>query len=73
MDAIKLKSLMILNKKNQAKMAAEIGISKVSFSNKMRGKTPFSMKEVGKIAEVLNLTESEAVEIFLKEDAKQNG
>ena len=73
MDAIKLKSLMILQKKNQAKMAAEIGISKVSFSNKMRGKTPFSMKEVGKIAEVLNLTESEVVEIFLKEDAKQNG
>ncbi|MBQ3422552.1 MAG: helix-turn-helix transcriptional regulator [Romboutsia sp.] len=67
-----LKSKRILNNMTQEEIAYEIGISPKSYNLKENGKNPFSLQEVSKISEVLNLTLEEVNNIFLQIDFNQN-
>lgn len=67
-----LKSKRILNNMTQEEMANEIGISPKSYNLKENGKNPFSLLEVSRISEVLNLTLEEVNSIFLQIDFNQN-
>ena len=60
-----LKSKMILQEKTQAEMAKFLGLSLVSVSKKINGVIKFSLEEVKKIKEYLNLTDDEINQIFL--------
>lgn len=60
-----LKSKRILNDMTQEEIANEIGISSKSYNLKENGKNPFSLQEVTKISEVLNLTLEDINNIFL--------
>jgi len=60
-----LKAKMLLKEKTQVEMAEVLGISLVSVSKKMNGVIKFSLEEVKKIKEYLNLTDEEINQIFL--------
>ena len=62
-----LKSRLSLKGKTQKDLAKTLGLSKVSISKKVNGTIKFSLNEVKKIKEYLNLTNDEVVEIFINE------
>ena len=62
-----LKSKLSLKEKTQKDLAKVLGLSKVSVSKKANGLSRFSLPEVKKIKDYLELTDDEVVEIFINE------
>lgn len=62
-----LKSKLSLKEKTQKDLAKVLGLSKVSVSKKVNGLSRFSLPEVKKIKDYLELTDDEVVEIFINE------
>lgn len=60
-----LKSKLTLRERTQRDLTKALGLSKVSTNKKVNGTIKFSLNEVKKIKEYLNLTNDEVVEIFL--------
>ena len=60
-----LKSKLSLRERTQKDLAKALGLSEVSTNKKVNGTIKFSLNEVKKIKEYLNLTNDEVVEIFL--------
>ncbi len=60
-----LKSKLTLRERTQRDLAKALGLSEVSTNKKVNGTIKFSLNEVKKIKEYLNLTNDEVVEIFL--------
>ena len=60
-----LKSKLSLRERTQRDLAKGMGLSEVSTNKKVNGTIKFSLNEVKKIKEYLNLTNDEVVEIFL--------
>ena len=62
-----LKSKLSLKEKTQKDLAKALGLSKVSVSKKVNGLLRFSLPEVKKVKDYLDLTNDEVVEIFINE------
>lgn len=62
-----LKSKLSLKEKTQKDLAKVLGLSKVSVSKKVNGLLRFSLPEVKKVKDYLDLTNDEVVEIFINE------
>ena len=62
-----LKSKLSLKEKTQKDLAKALGLSKVSVSKKVNGLLIFSLPEVKKVKDYLDLTNDEVVEIFINE------
>ena len=62
-----LKSKISLKEKTQKDLAKALGLSKVSVSKKVNGLLRFSLPEVKKVKDYLDLTNDEVVEIFINE------
>ena len=62
-----LKSKLSLKEKTQKDLAKALGLSKVSVSKKVNGLLRFSLPEVTKVKDYLDLTNDEVVEIFINE------
>lgn len=60
-----LKGRLREKEKTYARCAAELGISTTAFSEKMNGKSKFTVEEANSLACFLNLSNREKVEIFL--------
>ena len=60
-----LKSKLTLRERTQRDLAKALGLSEVSTNKKVNGTIKFSLNEVKKIKEYLNLTNDEVDEIFL--------
>ena len=60
-----LKSKLSLKEKTQKDLAKALGLSKVSVSKKVNGLSRFSLPEVKKVKDYLDLTNDEVVEIFI--------
>ena len=60
-----LKSRLSLKGKTQKDLAKALGLSKVSVSKKVNGLLRFSLPEVKKVKDYLDLTNDEVVEIFI--------
>lgn len=65
MNYQKLKGKLTEEKKSYIECALHIGISTTAFSNKMNMKSVFSVVEANKLANFLNLSQIERIEIFL--------
>lgn len=64
----KLKGVLIEKGITHEMLAKEIGVDKSTFSRKISSDgLKFSVDEVHKIAKILNLSQSDAVDIFLHE------
>lgn len=63
-DTNKLKGAIVEHGKDQQQVAKEIGIDKSTFYRKMKEGGSFSVGEAAKMAEVIPLTDSEAIAIF---------
>lgn len=62
-----LKSKLSLKEKTQKDLAKALGLSKVSVSKKVNRLLRFSLPEVKKVKDYLDLTNDEVVEIFINE------
>ena len=62
-----LKLKLSLKEKTQKDLAKALGLSKVSVSKKVNGLLRFSLPEVKKVKDYLDLTNDEVVEIFINE------
>lgn len=60
-----LKSKLSLKEKTQKDLAKALGLSKVSVSKKVNELLRFSLPEVKKVKDYLDLTNDEVVEIFI--------
>ena len=60
-----LKSKLSLKEKTQKDLAKALGLSKVSVSKKVNRLLRFSLPEVKKVKDYLDLTNDEVVEIFI--------
>lgn len=60
-----LKSKLSLKEKTQKDLAKALRLSKVSVSKKVNGLLRFSLPEVKKVKDYLDLTNDEVVEIFI--------
>ena len=60
-----LKSKLTLRERTQRDLAKALGLSEVSTNKKVNGTIKFSLNEVKKIKEYLDLTNDEVVEIFI--------
>ena len=67
-----LKSKLSLKEKTQKDLAKALGLSKVSVSKKVNGLLRFSLPEVKKVKDYLDLTNDEVVEIFINEKWDKN-
>lgn len=63
-DTNKLKGVIVEKGKTQQTVAQEIGIDRSTFYRKMKNGGEFSIGEVAKMAEVIPLSDSEAITIF---------
>lgn len=63
-----LKASMVAKGFTNDMMAAELGISRQSFSYKINGKRPFTHNEISKMAHVLAMTPDQMMLIFFAED-----
>lgn len=68
MENLKLKGLLRQNKKTYSDAAECLGISINSFNLKINGKTAFTCWEAYLLSNFLNLSESQAGDIFLRFD-----
>lgn len=65
MDSRELKAARVKRGMSQQSVAARIGASTASYSNKENGKTNMSVKEANEIARSLGLSREEIMAIFL--------
>ena len=66
MNARKLKGHMVANGITAEDMAQALGISYQTFVRKLRGDGNFSLPQIRKMREVLNLSDAETLEIFFE-------
>lgn len=64
-DLNKLRGKIVEKGLSQQELAVSIGIDRSTFYRKMKNGGDFSIGEVSKMSEAMNLTSQEAVEIFL--------
>ncbi|WP_373710709.1 helix-turn-helix domain-containing protein [Jeotgalibaca porci] len=64
-DLNKLRGKIVEKGLSQQELAISIGIDRSTFYRKMKNGGDFSIGEVSKMADVMRLTNQEAVEIFL--------
>lgn len=64
MNTLKLKALMMVSRETQASIAEKIGMSRMSLNLKLNGKSEFTLFELQKIVGVLEMTDSQILEIF---------
>lgn len=64
-DVEKLKSTIYEKKSTPGKLASSIGIDRATLYRKLNRSESFNIGEVNKICKTLDLTKSEAVDIFL--------
>ena len=64
-DIKRLKSAMALKGHNQKDMAALLNMADVTFSRKLNNVSEFNAKEIREIAEILELSNSDIMEIFM--------
>ena len=73
MNKRRLRAAMVYAGYTQKELAAQLGISKNTLSDKINGKRPFDVIEVGNICSILGITDAEdKVRIFLT-DRPSNG
>lgn len=65
MNLQKLKGKLCECNINYAKASECLGLSIASFNNKMNGKSKFYIDEIDKLSKVLNLSDTEKIDIFL--------
>lgn len=65
MNTLKLKGKIVEKNRTYSECAQALGISTTGFSNKMNGRSNFDVLEINKLVEYLNLTDREAIDIFL--------
>jgi len=63
-DTNRLRGAIVSKGKTQQTIAKEIGIDKSTFYRKMKSGGDFSVGEASKMAEVIPLTDAEAIAIF---------
>lgn len=63
-DVNRLKGAIVSNGKTQQVVAEQIGIDKSTFYRKMKNGGDFSVGEASKMAEVIPLSNTEAISIF---------
>lgn len=66
MDAKKLKEKMAEQRLSVVKTAELLGLNKTSLYRKLNGFEKFTISEAAQLKNVLNLTDSEAITIFLE-------
>ena len=64
-DIGKLKGKIIENGLNQEKLSRKVGMNRSTLNRRLQDGETFTIGEVNKIVEVLNLTKEEAMAIFL--------
>lgn len=60
-----LKSIIYKKGMTIKKVAEKLGITRISLSMKMSGKTQFSIEDIKKLRKILGLTNKEIIEIFI--------
>ena len=60
-----LKSIIYKKGLTIKKVAEMLGITRISLSIKISGKTPFSIKDSKNLRKILGLTDKEIIEIFI--------
>ena len=60
-----LKSIIYKKGLTIKKVAEMLGITRISLSIKISGKTPFSIKDIKNLRKILGLTDKEIIEIFI--------
>lgn len=60
-----LKSIIYKKGLTIKKVAEMLGITRISLSMKMSGKTQFSIEDIKKLRKILGLTNKEIIEIFI--------
>lgn len=65
MNTDKLKGKLVEKRKNYNECSKALGITITAFSNKMNGHSKFNIEEVNSLANYLNLTNQEKIDIFL--------
>lgn len=63
-DTNKLKGAIVANGKDQKQIANKLGIDKSTFYRKMKEGGSFSVGEAAKMAEIIPLSDAEAISIF---------
>jgi transcriptional regulator with XRE-family HTH domain len=66
MDLDKLRGKLTEKRKTYKDCAKHLNITITAFSNKMNGKSKFYIDEINKLASLLELTNEEKINIFLK-------
>lgn len=67
-DTNKLKGAIVANEKSQQQVAEEIGIDKSTFYRKMKNGGDFSVGEAAKMAQIIPLSDVEAIAIFFNDN-----
>lgn len=70
-DTNKLKGAIVANGKNQKQIAEELGIDKSTFYRKMKEGGTFSIGEVSQMAEIIPLSDTEAIGIFFNHEVAE--
>lgn len=65
MNTDKLKGKLVEKRKNYDECSKALGITITAFSNKMNGHSKFNIEEVNSLANYLELTKKEKIDIFL--------
>ncbi len=65
MNVNELRSRMVLKNLNERKLAEMLQVSKNTMSSRMTGRRPFTLKEIRRICEILEISDDEAAKIFL--------
>ena len=60
-----LKSIIYKKGLTIKKVAEMLGITRISLSIKISGKTPFSIKDIKNLRKILGLTDKEIITIFI--------
>ena len=60
-----LKSIIYKKGLTIKKVAEMLGITRISLSIKISGKTPFSIKDIKNLRKILGLTDKEIINIFI--------
>lgn len=60
-----LKSIIYKKGMTIKKVAEKLGITRISLSIKISGKTPFSIKDIKNLRKILGLTDKEIIKIFI--------
>ena len=60
-----LKSIIYKKGLTIKKVAEMLGITRISLSIKISGKTPFSIKDIKNLRKILGLTDKEIIKIFI--------